>query len=70
MNYILDTNILVIYVRANEVARNLEKDLDLFAQENNLVISAVTISEIRSLAIQNKWGNRKVDRLNQILEGF
>ncbi len=72
MDYILDTNtnILVIYVRANEVARNLEKKLDFFAEENNLVISAVTLGEIRSLAIQNKWGNQKVKRLNQLLERF
>jgi tRNA(fMet)-specific endonuclease VapC len=70
MDYILDTNILVIYVRASKVARNLEKDLGLFAQQNNLIVSAVTVGEIRSLAIQNKWGDRKVERLNQLLERF
>lgn len=66
MDYILDTNIVVIYVRANKAARNLEKDLELFAQQNNLVISAVTVGEVRSLALQNKWGDRKVERLNRL----
>jgi len=70
MNYILDTNVLVIYARANQITRNIEKDLQIFAQGNNLVISAVTVGEIRSIAIQNRWGKKKIERLNQLLNRF
>lgn len=65
MNYILDTNVLVIYARANQITRNIEKDLQIFAQGNNLVISAVTVGEIRSIAIQNRWGKKIFNQLTK-----
>ena len=70
MNYLIDTNILVIYVRDTDLTRRLEEDLRLLTGDNNLVISVVSIGEIKSIAKQNKWGEKRVRRLIEILSQF
>jgi len=70
MDYLLDTNILVIYSRANATARQIENDLKLLSLENNLTISAVSVGEIESIAIRNKWGAQKIARLQTLLDRF
>jgi len=70
MNYLIDTNILVIYVRDADLTRRLEEDLRLLTGDNNLVISVVSIGEIKSIAKQNNWGEKRVRRLIEILSQF
>ena len=70
MNYLLDTNIVITYVRDTEVTRLLENQLKLLSGEHNLVISVVSLGEIRSIAKQNKWGNKKIETLDSIIEDF
>jgi tRNA(fMet)-specific endonuclease VapC len=70
MNYLLDTNILVTYVRDTEVTRRLEDRLKLLNGENNLIVSVVSIGEIRSIAKQNNWGEKKINKLEHIIEDF
>ncbi|MCB0593145.1 MAG: PIN domain-containing protein [Lewinellaceae bacterium] len=70
MNYLIDTNILVIYVRDTDLTRRLEENLRLLTGRNNLVISVVSIGEIKSIAKQNKWGEKRVRRLIEILNQF
>lgn len=70
MNYLLDTNILVIYVRATELTRRIEQDLKLLTGENDLVISVVTVGEIKSIARRNRWGKKKIESLEELLERF
>lgn len=70
MDYILDTNILVVYIRDNDVSKAIEEDLELFNDNNRLVISAVSVAEIKSIAMQNKWGGKKIKKLDEILESF
>ncbi len=53
MNLLLDTNILVYISRAKDT----DKIIDFIAADGaNLYISVVSVAEIRSLAIRNKWG--------------
>lgn len=70
MNYLLDTNILVIYVRATDLTRRIEQDLELLTGGNDLVISVVTVGEIKSIARRNKWGKKKIENLEELLEQF
>jgi predicted nucleic acid-binding protein len=70
MNYLLDTDILVIYVRATELTRRIEQDLKLLTGENDLVISVVTVGEIKSIARRNRWGKKKIESLEELLERF
>jgi tRNA(fMet)-specific endonuclease VapC len=70
MNYLLDTNIIVTYVRDTAVTRRLEDRLNLLTGENNLVISVVALGEIRSIAKQHSWGEKKLAKLENILKDF
>ena len=68
MNYLLDTNILVVYVRGNKLMDKIEQELKLFTSDHQLVISTVSVGEIRSLAIKNSWGRQKTERLDSLLK--
>lgn len=70
MNYLLDTNIVVTYVRDTVVTRTLEQQLNLLSGENNLVISVVSIGEIRSISKRNNWGEKKLKKLENIIKDF
>lgn len=67
MNYLLDTNILLIYIRDKASRAYIERAFDPFAAQNNPIISVVTIGEIKSIAKRNRWGNAKLEKLMNIL---
>lgn len=58
MDYLLDTNIVLIYTRESSLTHQLENDLNLFTSNNNLAISIVTVGEIKSLAKQLQFGEK------------
>lgn len=69
-NYILDTNILLTYIRNTPTTQKIEKDLELFSNQNNLLISVVSLGEIKSIAYRNKWGKTKLENLSKLLDFF
>lgn len=70
MNYLLDTNLVVIYLRDNAISRKLEADLNLLSGEHSLIISVVSVGELKSIAKRNKWGERKIQNLVDTLADF
>ena len=66
MNYILDTNILLLYIRDNSTKEFIEQEFNPFGKGNNPIISVVTIGEIKSIATRNKWGIRRLKILDKI----
>ena len=70
MNYILDTNLVLTYLRDNLQARNLEKDLKLLSGKYNLIFSVVSVGELRSIAKRNNWGSKRIDAMFDILSDF
>ncbi len=71
MNYLLDTNILLLYLRANQgLVAQIDKDFAPLAAPNTSVLSVVTIGEIRSIATQNHWGVPKIAKLLQFVQRF
>lgn len=69
MNYLLDTNIIIIYSKSKSIAKKIEVDHSIFAKENNLAISIVSIGEIRSIIHQFKIGDTRRTGINKLLEG-
>ena len=67
MNYILDTNILLIYIRDESTKDYIEETYNPFGANNNPIISIVTVGEIKSLAKRNYWGTKKTELLDSIL---
>ena len=66
--FVLDTNILLAYVRQNEIFLTAENQLHLSDQDAQLIVSVVTVGEINVLAQRNNWGEKKLDLLNQFFE--
>lgn len=64
MNLLLDTNLIVIYSRDNNIARKMEKDYKLFDADNNLAVSIVTIGELKSIIHRSNIGE-KIEKLYQ-----
>ena len=67
MKYLLDTNILLIYLRDKPRRVKIEQAYQLFDTANTLIISVVSVGEIKSIAKRNYWGQRKLANLNDIL---
>ena len=70
MDYLLDTNIILIYLRGKAERTIIEAQYDPFGVQNNPIISVVTVGEIKSIAKRNYWGTRKLDLLNNILNSL
>lgn len=65
MNLLFDTNILVFLSKTpyyHKVRNSLNPD------NQRVYISIVTIAELRSISLQNKWGVKKVNVVNELLE--
>ena len=60
--YQLDTNILVHFVRADGVRGRVRAGHPLLALDPKPVLSIVTAGEMRSLALQYRWGMRSWSR--------
>ena len=67
MNYLLDTNILVHYIRKDEISRRIDVDYSPFSPSNRVVVSIVSFGEIKSIAYQNGWGIKKIQLLENLL---
>ena len=70
MIYLLDTNIVVHYVRASTTFDKANTKLRLFSASSRLYFSEVSRGEILSFAKRNRWGDRKMERLGNFLSNI
>lgn len=68
MNYLLDTNILLIYTQASHLSKQIETQFKLLRDNNMLFISVVTLGEIESLMLQRNYGTKKKQAFRQLLQ--
>lgn len=66
--FVLDTNIVLAYIRQNPQYLEAERMLKLTSDDVQLIVSVVTIGEIRVLARRNNWGEKKIEQLNSFIE--
>ena len=64
MNLLLDTNIF-IYLARDSKHQLLEKFINPKGRELN--VSIVSIAEVRSIALRQKWGNNKLHTFDTIV---
>jgi tRNA(fMet)-specific endonuclease VapC len=69
-SYLLDTGILVGYVRGAGYAAYVEKKYQVSQPPNLSLISIVSKGEILSLGMQFGWGTAKMASLEQLLRRF
>jgi tRNA(fMet)-specific endonuclease VapC len=67
MNFLLDTNILLILSK-NRSSAFLDSIID--NEDNRIYLSIVTLAEIKSIGFRNNWGKEKWDIQDAILKRF
>jgi len=70
MNYLLDTNVLLHYLRATPLKEIIDARYQPFALENEAIICVVSIGELLSLSLRNHWGEKKIQTLTHLLSLF
>ena len=68
--HLLDTNVLVHFVRGSAVWARIQGRYQLLAADPKPLISIVTAAELRSLALQHGWGKSKLDQMEFALGYF
>lgn len=66
--YILDTGILLGYLRGAQFAADVENRYSPFNSPNVAAMSVVSIGELYSLAIQLRWGDANRNKLADLLQ--
>jgi tRNA(fMet)-specific endonuclease VapC len=63
MKYLIDTNIVLVYLRDDKTKGYIEANYAPFHPSNILIVSVVSLGEIESIGLRNKWG---IKRLNAV----
>ncbi|MEO6603625.1 MAG: type II toxin-antitoxin system VapC family toxin [Polyangiaceae bacterium] len=64
---VLDTNILVHWLRGKGAGLKLREDYELGARRPRPIIPLVVKAEIKSLALQFNWGDQRNEQLDALL---
>jgi len=70
MNFLFDTNAIIIYFRDYEIKSKLDELHNPLGDEHTAIISVVTLGEMESLALRNKWGAKRIRVVNDFLAKF
>ncbi len=70
MRYVLDTNVFLAYLRNHPLWNIIELSTGIFERDNEIFIPAVVIGELKSLAIQNNWGEKRKQELEMFVHQF
>ncbi len=68
--YLIDTNILVYYIRNDSRIKFIDENFNLLSAMDTSIISVVTEAEIKSIALQLNWGQPKQRILTMLLQKF
>ena len=67
-HYLLDTNILLAYVRAGALGTYVERQYGLSASPFRPFICVVSVGEIKALAARRGWGEKRLTRMRTLLD--
>ncbi len=70
MRFLFDTNAIIIYFKNREIKSNLDESYNPLGSENTAIISIVTLGEIESLALRNKWSEKRIKLMEDFLNKF
>ncbi len=68
MKYVLDTNIVLIYLKNNTTKDHIEQVFSPFKSSNIPIVSVVTLGEIESIALRNNWGEKRIGAVLKFLD--
>lgn len=67
MKYILDTNILLIYLKHNSIRSQIEESYSPFSIQNIPIVSTVCLGELESIAMRNNWGYKRMKSMESLV---
>lgn len=67
MDYLLDSNIIVIYSRDNDISKLIEEKYQLFSGNHRLFVSVVTLGEINAIIKKFQLGIKRQNNIHRIL---
>ena len=70
MIFLFDTNLVVHYIRGSHFMDTVEQQYNPLGPSNKSWLSAVSLGEIRAIAMKNKWGEKRATRLDAFLRRF
>lgn len=70
MRYVLDTNIIIAYLRKHPIAQFIDETYAVLSPQNDTFVSVVTVGELRSPGLQNNWGAQRLTLLGDYLNRF
>jgi len=68
MDFVLDTNIILHYLKDSEEKRWISENVGPLQEGNIPMISVVSVAEIRALAAKNNWGNKRTLAIEEFLK--
>ena len=69
MRYVLDTNILLHYMRESALSVRIDEQYNpLDSTQHDAIVCVVSVGEIKAIAKINHWGDRKLEKLDQLLD--
>jgi tRNA(fMet)-specific endonuclease VapC len=68
MNYLLDTNLILIYSRDSDISDKIETVYHLFGDANTLAVSAVTLGELDAMIKKLKMGIKRQKKIEDMLK--
>ena len=70
MRYLLDTNILLLYLREDKIISKIESEYRISDNDNLVLISVVSKGELLALAMKNNWGEKRIAKLGAFFDQF
>jgi predicted nucleic acid-binding protein len=66
--FLIDTNVLLYYIRGRERFEKIESRLRLLSGDKLILISTVSLGEIHGFMQRQEWGEPRKERLQKILD--
>jgi tRNA(fMet)-specific endonuclease VapC len=70
MTYTLDTNILIHAIRETPLFTTINQKYGLIGAGNQIIVSAVSVGELHSFAMQNRWGAHRMKAIDTLINEF
>ena len=67
MDYLLDTNIIIIYGRDSDISKRIEEKYNLFDPKNSLAVSVVTLGEVNAFIKKIGIGEKRQKKIEAII---
>jgi tRNA(fMet)-specific endonuclease VapC len=65
--FLLDTSVVVHYLRGNQVAQRVEAEFNLLHRTERPLVSVVSVGELLALSKKLTWGRSRSERLLELL---